>query len=70
MVSRLRPRDRFEERGQKRMTAIVDAMTTVFSVVGSVLTEMMGVPLLVFFLAAGLVPVGISIFRKMKKAAK
>ena len=42
----------------------------VFSLVGKVLTEITGTPILLFFLAAGLIPVGISLFKRLKSGAK
>ena len=52
------------------MTAIIAAMSDVFTLVGSVLTQILDVPILLFFLAASIVPVGISLFRKLKRAAR
>lgn len=52
------------------MTAIIAAMTDAFSLVGTVITEIMGQPVLLFFLAASLVPVGIGIFRMLKRSVK
>lgn len=52
------------------MTAIIAAMSDAFDLVGTVITNILGVPVLLFFLAASLIPVGISIFRRLKGAAK
>lgn len=52
------------------MTAIISAMTDVFSLVGTVVTQITTVPILLFLLAAGLIPVGIKIFKQLKRAAK
>ncbi len=52
------------------MTEVIAAMGDAFSLVGTVITEMMGIPILLFLLAAGLIPVGIGIFRRLKRAAK
>lgn len=52
------------------MTEIIAAMTDVFSLVGTVLTEITGTPILLFFLAAGIIPVGIGLFRRLKGAAR
>ena len=52
------------------MSTIVAAMSDVFSLVGTVVTEITGQPILLFCLAAGLVPIGISIFRQLKGAAR
>lgn len=52
------------------MTAIITAMSDVFTLVGTVITEITGQPVLLFFLAAGLIPVGIGIFCALKHAAR
>lgn len=52
------------------METIIAAMSDVLSLVGKTIETMVGQPLLLFFLAAGLVPVGISLFRRLKRAAK
>lgn len=52
------------------MTEIIAALPDVFSIIGTVLTEITGTPILLFFLAAGLVPVGIALFRQLKGAAQ
>ena len=52
------------------MTAVIAAVTDVFGLVGSVLTEITGTPILVFFLAASFIGVGIGIFKKLKRAVK
>lgn len=52
------------------MDAIITAMGDAFSLVGSVITNILSVPVLLFFLSASLIPVGITIFRKLKKAVK
>lgn len=51
------------------MTAIIAAMSDAFSLVGTIITEITGQPILLFFLAASLIPVGIGIFRQLKGAA-
>ena len=48
------------------MTTIIAAMSDVFELVGTVLTQITGTPVLLFFLAASLVPVGIRIFKRLK----
>ena len=45
---------------------MLDALT----LVGTVITNITGQPVLLFFLAASLIPVGIRIFRSLKRAAK
>lgn len=52
------------------MSTIITAMSDVFSLVGTVVTEITNQPILLFCLAAGLVPIGISIFRRLKGAAR
>jgi len=52
------------------MTAIIAAMADVFSLVGTVVTEITTQPILLFFLAAGCVPVGIGLFKMLKRAAR
>lgn len=52
------------------MTEVIAGLTDVFAVVGKVLTEMTSTPIMLFFLAASIVPVGIGLFKKLKKAAK
>ncbi len=52
------------------MTDVISAMTDVFSLVGTVVDEITGQPILLFCLAAGLVPIGISIFKQLKGAAR
>ena len=52
------------------MTAILAAMSDVFQLVGTVITKITEQPLLLFLLAAGLIPVGIRIFKSLKRAAK
>lgn len=52
------------------MTAVIAAMADVFSLVGTVVTQITGQPILLFCLAAGLVPIGISTFSMLKGAAR
>lgn len=52
------------------MSAIIAAMSDVFSLVGTVITTITGQPVLLFCLAASLIPVGIKIFKSLKGAAK
>jgi hypothetical protein len=52
------------------MTEIIGAMSDVFSLVGTTVTEITAQPILLFCLAAGLVPIGISLFSRLKRAAK
>ena len=51
------------------METVITAMTDVFELAGSVVTEITSQPILLFCLAAGLVPIGISIFSRLKNAA-
>lgn len=43
------------------MEAIIKAMSDAFTLVGTVITNITGQPVLLFFLAASLIPVGIRI---------
>ena len=52
------------------MEAVTGAMSDVFELVGTIVTQITTQPILLFCLAAGLVPVGISIFRQLKRAAR
>lgn len=56
--------------GGTAMTAIITAMTDVFSMVGTVVTAITGQPVLLFILAASLIPIGLSLFRKLRGTAK
>lgn len=56
--------------GASAMTSIIAAMNDAYGMVGTVITTITGQPLLLFFLATGLIPVGISIFRQLKRAAR
>lgn len=49
-------------------TEIADAMTSILGVVTSLFTFIMSNPLLMLFVGASLVPVGMKIFRSMKRA--
>ncbi len=50
------------------MEAVITAMEDAFSLVGTIVTSITSQPILLFLLAASLVPVGIGIFRKLKGA--
>lgn len=52
------------------MEAIIAAMSDAFQLVGTVITQITTQPVLLFFLAASLIPVGIRIFKSLKCAAK
>lgn len=52
------------------MENVIAAMTDVFTLSGTVVTEITKQPILLFCLAAGLVPVGIGIFSRLKNAAR
>ena len=52
------------------METVIAAMTDVFTLSGTVVTEITKQPILLFCLAAGLVPVGIHIFSSLKNAAR
>lgn len=52
------------------ISTVIDAMADVFNLVGTVVTQITGQPILLFCLAAGMVPIGISIFRQLKSASR
>ncbi len=52
------------------MEAVTGAMEGVFELVGTVVTQITSQPILLFCLAAGLVPIGINLFQRLKRAAR
>lgn len=52
------------------METIIAAMADCFDLVGEVVTQITGQPILLFFLAASLIPVGIGIFKGLRRAAR
>lgn len=52
------------------METVITAMSDVFSLAGTCVTEITSQPILLFCLAASLVPVGISIFGRLKRVAR
>lgn len=52
------------------MQTVIAAMGDVFTLVGTIVTKITEQPVLLFLLAAGLIPVGIRIFKGLKRAAK
>ena len=58
------------EVAKSAMETVIAAMTDVFTLCGSFVTEITKQPILLFCLAAGLVPVGIHIFSSLKNAAR
>ena len=52
------------------METVIAAMSDVFTLSGTVVSEITKQPILLFCLAAGLVPVGIGIFSRLKNAAR
>lgn len=52
------------------MEAVIAAMSDVFTLSGTVISQITGQPILLFCLAAGMVPIGISIFKRLKSAAR
>lgn len=52
------------------MEAVITAMSDVFTLSGNILTQITNQPILLFMLAAGMVPVGINVFRSLKSAAR
>lgn len=58
------------EVAKSAMETVIAAMTDVFNLSGTVVSEITKQPILLFCLAAGLVPVGIGIFSRLKNAAR
>lgn len=52
------------------MSAVITAMSDVFELSGTVITQITTQPILLFCLAAGMVPIGISVFSRLKSAAR
>lgn len=52
------------------MEAVITAMSDVFTLSGTVISQITGQPILLFCLAAGMVPIGINIFKRLKSAAR
>ena len=52
------------------MEAVITAMSDVFTLSGNVVTQITQQPILLFCLAAGMVPIGINIFKRLKSAAR
>lgn len=52
------------------MQTIMAAMGDAFQLVGTVIAKITEQPVLLFLLAASLIPVGIRIFKSLKRAAK
>ena len=50
--------------------AVITAMSDVFTLSGNIITQITGQPILLFCLAASLVPVGIGIFRSLLTVAR
>lgn len=50
--------------------AVITAMSDVFSLSSNIITQITGQPILLFCLAASLVPVGIGIFRSLMNVAR
>lgn len=53
-----------------QMESVTTAMADVFDLVGSIITQIVSQPIFLFLLAAALVPVGIGVFKSIKKAVK
>ena len=58
------------EVAKSALETVIAAMSDVFTLSGTVVTEITKQPILLFCLAAGLVPVGIGIFSRLKNAAR
>ena len=58
------------EVAQTAVDAVITAMSDVFTLSGNIITQITGQPILLFCLAASLVPVGIGIFRSLMNVAR
>ena len=52
------------------MEAVITAMSDVFDLTGTVLTQITSQPVLLFIFAAGMIPIGIRTFKRLKGAAR
>lgn len=52
------------------MSAIIASMSDVFGLVGTVIEQITAQPVLLFLLAASVIPVGVSIFICLKNASR
>ena len=52
------------------MEAVIGAMSDVFTLSGTIVSQITGQPILLFCLAVSLVPVGIGIFRRLMSVAR
>ncbi len=50
------------------MDLVITAMTDVFTLTGTIVEQITSQPILLFCLAAGMVPIGIRIFSALKRA--
>ena len=55
---------------ESAMSDVITSMGDVFDLGGTVVTQITGQPILLFCLAAGLVPIGIGVFSQLKNAAR
>ena len=58
------------EVAKNAVDAVITAMSDVFTLSGNIITQITGQPILLFCLAASLVPVGIGIFRSLMNVAR
>ena len=52
------------------MEGLTTGITNVMGVVGTMVTEITGNPIFLFFLAASMIPIALKVFKKLKGAAK
>lgn len=52
------------------METVITAMSDVFDLTGTVLTQITSQPILLFIFAAGMIPIGIRTFKRLKGAAR
>lgn len=52
------------------MESIISAMSTAFTLVSTIITYVIANPVLLFCLAAGLIPIGIGIFRHLRSSVQ
>lgn len=62
--------DETVEVAKTAVDAVITAMSDVFTLSGNIITQITGQPILLFCLAASLVPVGIGIFRSLMNVAR
>ena len=57
-------------KGVFALEGLTTGITNVMGVVGTMVTEITGNPIFLFFLAASMIPIALKVFKKLKGAAK